>query len=207
MMRKIILGLFFFFLFLTESYAQDTTYLKVHFLYGSTPKKEFKESESKWFGGKIGGHVGIEFDSNKIINFIPHGEFHWCAKEGDHHSKFAIHSIEGFYEIFGSPSEEVKKTWITIPITKQQKQKLDSIVHAYTRQTPYDYAFVGMRCGAAAYEILGQLGILKKISYRKTYLKIFYPKKLRKRILKKAEKNNWTVVREEGSDRRNWKVK
>jgi hypothetical protein len=61
-----------------------------------------------------------------------------------------------------------------------------------------------MRCGAASYDILGQLDILTKYSCSKTYKKIFYPKKLRKRLFKKATENGWTIVRQEGSIKRKW---
>jgi len=80
----------------------------------------------------------------------------------------------------------------------------NSNLTAYLKQTPYDYALFGMRCGAATYEILGQLNILPAYSYRKTYKKIFYPKKLRKRLFKKANNNSWTIERRAGSGKRKW---
>jgi hypothetical protein len=61
-----------------------------------------------------------------------------------------------------------------------------------------------MRCGAAAYDILGQLDVLTSYSYRKTYRKIFYPKKLRKRLFKKAKEYAWKVVRQDSSIKRKW---
>jgi hypothetical protein len=51
--------------------AQDSTAIKIHFLYGSKPAKEYKDVEQKWFGGMYGGHAGIEIDSNQILNFLP----------------------------------------------------------------------------------------------------------------------------------------
>jgi hypothetical protein len=184
--------------------GQDTLYLKVHFLYGSKPKKEYRSSESKWFGGVLGGHVGIELDSNRILNFVPSGKFHIVAKKNNRHSRFAIHSFESFYSILGGEPAQNKKTIVRVPITREQKLLFDSISKAYQEQTPYDYAFIGMRCGAAAYDILGKLDVLKPFSYRRTYRKIFYPKKLRKRLLKKATTNDWQVIREPGSATRKW---
>jgi hypothetical protein len=185
-------------------YSQDTTYLKVHFLYGSKPLKKHKDTEQKWFGGILGGHVGIEGDSNKIVNFLPSGKFHWFAKKDNKHSTYAVHSADNFYTILGGNSDSVKKAIVYIPVTRQQKQKFDSISTAYLKQTPYDYALIGMRCGAAAYDILGQLDILPNYPYSKTYRKIFYPEKLRKRLFKKAEENSWTIDRQEGSTKRKW---
>lgn len=185
-------------------FAQDTSYLKVHFLYGSKPLKKYKHTERKWFGGVLGGHVGIEGDSNKILNFLPKGKFHWIPKKNDKHSTFAEHNYDNFYAILDSNSDRVKKTIVYIPITPQQKKKFDSIATEYLREPPYDYAFLGMRCAAAAYEILGQLKIVQPYSDFVTSKKIFYPQKLRKRLLKKAKENGWRVVKQEGSPRRKW---
>ena len=193
----------FFFLLSFQGYSQDTIYLKVHFLYGSKPLKAYKDSEQKWFGGILGGHVGIEVENDKIVNFLPHGKFHWFAKKNDRHSTYAVHSSEDFYNILGR-TDSVKKAIFYIPLSYKQKQKFDSITAAYLKQTPYDYALMGMRCGAAAYDILSQLDILPIFSYGKTYKKIFYPKKLRKRLFKKANLNGWRIEKQSGSIKRKW---
>src|SRR5690606_6575663 len=85
--------------------ASDTDYIRVHFLYGSTPKREFKESETKWFGGKLGGHVGVEVGTDSILNFVPDGKFHVFQKKDDLHSLYTIHSFESFYSILGGESD------------------------------------------------------------------------------------------------------
>jgi hypothetical protein len=201
-MKFLFVSVFSFLSLFVSSQTSDS--IKVHFLYGSVPKKEFKQTESNWFGGKLGGHVGIEGDSGKILNFLPKGKFHWFAKARNKHSTYAIHSYNSFYSILGGDGASAKKTIVTIPVTKEQKELFNSISNNYLSNTPYDYAFVGMRCGAAAHDILGQLGIVKSYSYRKTYLKIFYPKKLRKKLLKTAKEKNWSVYQEEGTNRRKW---
>jgi hypothetical protein len=185
-------------------YAQDTTCLKVHFLYGSKPLKKYKHTEKKWFGGVLGGHVGIEGDSGRIVNFGPVGRFHLFTHKNNRHSGYAIHSADSFYAILGGNPDSMKKTVVYIPITPQQKTTFDSIATAYLAHTPYDYAFLGMRCSAAAYDILGQLGIVTHYSHSRIYKKIFYPKKLRRILLRKASANNWLIVRHEGSGRRKW---
>ncbi|MDJ1468511.1 hypothetical protein QNI19_10730 [Cytophagaceae bacterium DM2B3-1] len=59
-----------------DAAERDTIkFIKVHFLYGSKPKKEFKFLEKKWFGGMHGGHVSIETDS-VVTGFGPKGKFH-----------------------------------------------------------------------------------------------------------------------------------
>lgn len=183
---------------------EDTVYIKVHFLYGSKPFKKYRDTERRWFGGILGGHVGIEADSGRILNFRPNGKFHVFTSNKNRHSHYEEHNFSAFYALFGSNPDSVKKVIVTIPVTVSQKEKFDSISSAYLQQTPYDYALFGMRCGAATYEILGQLGILKDYAYSKTYKKIFYPQKLRKRLLTRAEKNNWSIERYNGSTRRKW---
>jgi hypothetical protein len=190
-------------LYFNSLFSQDSSYLKVHFLYGSKPLKAYK-NEPKWFGGILGGHVGFESDSGKILNFLPIGKFHIFPRKKDKHGAYVLYSPTQFYGYFGGNPDSVKKATVLIPISKQQKIQFDSITKAYLEKTPYDYAFFGFRCGAASYEILGQLGIVPKYPLNKTLRTIIYPRKLRKRLLKKAMDNAWTIVRKQGSVQRKW---
>ncbi|WP_375562992.1 hypothetical protein ACE193_10850 [Bernardetia sp. OM2101] len=202
-MKQILTLIFCFISFL--SYSQDTTLLKVHFLYGSKLLKSDKSTEQKWFGGILGGHVGIEVGEDKVLNFLPSREsFHWFANKKDKHSTYAIHSVPSFYAIFGEHPDSVQLAIIYIPISIQQKETFDSIVSAYIGHAPYDYAFFCMRCGAATYDILAQLDILKHYSYRKTSREIFYLRKLRKRLFRMAKENNWKIIKQEDIKRRKW---
>lgn len=189
---------------LTADLRADTTYIKVHFLYGSRPKREFKDTEHHWFGGIHGGHVGIEVDSNYIIDFVPAGVFHIIEHPNNKHSRFTTHTVAGFWSTFGSDTEDVKRTTIVIPIHEKQKKILDSITAVYTSTPPYDYAFIGMRCAAAAYDVLAQIGIMQSHCRSGTYFRNFYPKPFRKRLLKKAKREGWTVRMVEGSATRIW---
>ena len=186
------------------AHSEDSLYIKVHFLYGSKPSPKYKQSEQKWFGGILGGHVGIEGDSGHILNFVSGGKCHLFSAKTNRTSNFKEHPVNGFYTIFGGEADSMKKTIVYIPVTTAQKQRFDSIAAVYKKETPYDYAVFGMRCAAAAYDILGQLNLVPHYTHSKTYKKIFYPKLLRKRLLKKAEENGWTVVKETGSRRRVW---
>jgi hypothetical protein len=188
-------------------YAQDASYIRVHFLYGSRPLKPYKKTEPTWFGGILGGHVGIEGDSNRILNFVPHGRFHILPDNNAKHSRYAVDSFSKFYSrLGGQHPDSAKQAIVVIPVTRLQKHKFDSIAALYLKQTPYDYALAGMRCGAAAYEILAQLGIMPRLSLAETSLEILYPKKLRRRLLSKAEKNGWAVIRHNGSCHRKWET-
>jgi hypothetical protein len=181
-----------------------TDSIKVHFLYGSRPYSKYKKTERKWFGGVLGGHVGIETDSGHILNFRTRGNFHVFTSNKNRHSRYDDLDYTDFYSLFGSDPDSVKRVIVTVPVTRSQKAKLDSIEALYLKESPYDYALIGMRCGAATYEILGQLGIMENYSHRKTYWKIFYPQKLRRRLLDKANENNWDIDRQEGSLKRKW---
>lgn len=193
-------------LFSIPVHAQDCMYLPVHFLYGSKPTQKYKFMEKKWFGGKMGGHVGIEVDSNKIMNFVHRGSFHLISSKQNKHSTYILSTPSRFNSILGGDSNKVKTLTIFIPVNRVQKLKLDSLFTVYLNQCPYDYALLGMRCGAASYEVLAQLGILPQYSKTKTALKVFYPKILRKELLRKAGENNWQIVRHEGTDRRSWEM-
>ena len=201
-MKQLILIVLSF--FSVQAFSQDSVYLKVHFLYGSKPIKKYKSTEKKWFGGILGGHAGIESDSNEILSFSPSGKFHWITKKNNRHSKYSLKSHDAFYGILGGHPDSIKKAVIYIPINLQQKQIFDSISKSYLAETPYDYAFMGMRCGAATYEVLGQLGIVRAYSNGTTCRKIFYPKKLRKPLLREANLNGWKIERQDGSIKRKW---
>lgn len=186
------------------SHAQDSLFLKVHFLYGSKPLAKYKSTETDWFGGIWGGHVGIEGDSNQVLNFLPKGKFHIFPKPNDRHSHYVVRQPRYFYMIFGGKPDSVKKAIVTIPITAAQKHTFDSIASTYQHQTPYDYALFGMRCGAATYDILSQLKIVSPVNRHLIFIKIFYPKRLRKILFRKAAKYGWEIATQSGSRKRKW---
>ena len=202
MMRRLFTLLLFIFCFSIVR-AQDSSFLQIQFLYGSKPLKKYKSTEKKWFGGILGGHVGIEDDSEKFYSFEIHGKnkiFNGKAAN----SIYKIEPANEFWSVMRTDEDSIKKTTIIIPISPQQKQKFDSITSQYCKNVPYCYAVFGMRCGASTYDILAQIGILPRYSHFKTSMKIFYPRKLRKRLIAKAEKNHWTIIRKEGTPKRKW---
>lgn len=182
----------------------EEMYLQVHFLYGSKPAKKFKKTEKRWFGGILGGHVGLGLDSNQILNFTRKGSFHIFPNAKNKHSTYLLSSYNEFYSILGGDTEKMKKAVVYIPIDEKQKQIFQQVAQKYLQETPYDYAFFGMRCAAATYDVLAQMGIMKPHKRSKISRKIFYPRKLRKRLLAMALQNNWTLVRCEGTICRKW---
>jgi hypothetical protein len=178
--------------------------IRVHFLYGSKPSFSYRKEEREWFGGKLGGHVGIEYRDGLIIDFVPSDKFHVFSDKLDFHSRFVSHSRASFYALFGSDPDSVKRAIIEIPINAQQRLCLDSLIGEYFHKTPYDYAFFGMRCGAAGYDILSKIGLLKPWSQNKIQRRIFYPRRLRKRLFDLAQEKNWKVELFTGTKRRKW---
>jgi hypothetical protein len=185
------------------SLAQDSSYIKVQFIYGSRPLKKHKDTERKWFGGILGGHVGIEGDSGRFYSFEIHGK-NKIFNSKKINSVYKIETKEEFWGVMKTKEDSIKKATIIIPLTAQQKQKFDSITSAYLKEVPYCYAVFGMRCGASTYNILAQMGILPQYSHFRTCMKIFYPRRLRKRLIANAETNNWTIIRKEGTPKRKW---
>lgn len=184
--------------------GQSAHAIRIHFLYGSRPHPAYKESEKRWFGGRLGGHVGIEYAPGRVLSFVPRGRFHLFSRPRNVHSAFAVHAVSEFYSIFGADPGSVKSAIVTIPLKPSQRSLVDSIVYTYRSQTPYDYALIGMRCAAATYDILAHSGVVRKYRPLKTIWKIFYPRKLRKLLFRKAEAKGWQVDWQPGSTKRKW---
>lgn len=184
-----------------HSYSQDS--IKVQFIYGSRPLKKYKTEEKKWFGGILGGHVGIEDDTGKFYSFEIHGKNKIFNGKPDN-SIYRIETADQFWGIMKTKEDSLKITTIALPLTVQQKQKFDSLTATYNKHVPYCYALFGMRCGASTYDILAQMDFFPRYSRFKTCMKIFYPRRLRKRLLAKAKQNNWTVMQKLGTPKRKW---
>lgn len=182
----------------------DSTEIRIHFLHGSRPKRQFKKTEQRWFGGILGGHAGVETNTNTILNFLPSSTVHVFNSKKEINSRFAVHDTLSFYRILGGNWTTNKKTIITLKISAKQKIKLDSVALAYLTKSNYDYAFFGMRCGAAAYDILAQVGIVHKYSFKRTWRKFFYPRKVRRYLERYAKSNGFKIIKQKGSNKRKW---
>ena len=206
----ISLRLSFFIVFSQSAYSQtaailkelDTagiTFIKIHFLHGSKPAKCCKKTEGKWFGGIHGGHVYMQA-GNEMFSFLPLGNWHIFAHKKDIGGGFFTETEEQWR----SDTAADRYTTIEIPLSKQQTAEYAEIRKQYLKSSPYDYAFFGMWCASAAYEVLSHLDIVKPRSNFSNVRKNFYPKKLRKKLLRLARKNNWTVIRKQGRVSRKW---
>ena len=195
------IGTIFFIILFASAYSQSdsTRFIKVHFLYGSRPKKDFKTTEYKYFGGLHGGHVSIQV-GNIDYGFEPTDKVHTISHKHHYKSNFVDNIVNG--EMRYDTTSKV--TTFIIPLTIEQYNKLNQINQNYCKNTPYDYAFFGMRCASTAQDILGQIGVVRKRKRFNNIVTTFYPKKLRKRLFKLAEKNNYTVVKRSGRPSRKW---
>jgi hypothetical protein len=184
--------------------AQDSVYIKVHFLYGSKPAKAYKGEERKWFGGRPGGHVGVETNPDQVLHFMPKGTFHYVGRQKNRHSQYRYEPAVNFWQIFDARIDSLKRLTIVVPVSAMQKRALDSIRVAFLEETPYDYAFLGMRCAAATYDIMSHAGFFTHRHHRFLRFYIFRPKTIRKKMLRLARQYDWEIQRKEGTKRRVW---
>ncbi len=187
-------------------HATDSSYIKVHFIYGSKPAKAYKDSEHKWFGGLHGVHVGIEIAENRVLHFGPTtNEIHVFNRSGeDAHGRYFLSDTTAFWSIFNDSISKLKRLSIVIPIDSTQKSQLDSLAKQHLLECPYDYSFFGMRCASTAYDALAKIDLVEEWRRPKTIRKNFYPKRLRLRLLDMACKKNWKLVCFPGTNRRIW---
>lgn len=194
--------LFFLIVFMISCYSfgQDSKIIRVYFLYGSRPCHKYKNEEPPYFGGKHGGHVSIGYDTT-VVGFGPINGFHIFAHRKKIKGAFKFEGIHSFRH----DSSTFKYTTFEIPLTDSQYIKLKNVIDNYLfLQTPYDYAFIGMRCASAAYDVLSQVGLFKKKSKWCNTFSNFYPKKFQKKMFKLCKLKHYTVMSQSGRSTRKW---
>lgn len=195
-MRALLIGMLFS---LCLQGQTDTSHVvRVHFLYGSRPIRKYRSTEPKYFGGIHGGHVTVQVDSTDY-GFEPAQSFHVFS----HHRRFKsdyvnVPAVEPRYP------QGVKAVTFLVPISNAQYQAIVNACHRYADQTPYDYAFFGMRCAASAQDVLGIAGIVRYRKHLYNIVTTFYPKPLRRRMFKLAAKNHYTIIQQQGRPTRKW---
>ena len=148
----------------------------------------------------LGGHVVMEIGPYVYgFNFV-HGKFHIIP---------ARHKPSGYYEKYtvagwNEHATGNKMTTIRIPVTDSQFVSIQYMYELEVKQTPYDYAFFGMRCAASCYQMLSNIGILERSSKGQCMKKAFYPRPLRRKLLRLASDNNYQVIIQNGRGTRVW---
>jgi len=204
-MRYILFSFLLFpFLSLSQEFQDYTETIEVRFLYGSKPKPGHKKDQKRWFGGMLGGHVGIKYDENRNLTFFYEGRPHIFQRKNRPCGRYDLQSDSAFNYIMDEHVDSVKTLVIYIPITYHQKVKYVSLCADYVNKSPYDYAFFGVRCAYSTYHILSQIGVVTKYGYFRMWSKVFYPQILRSKLKHQAKKNGWLMIKKKGTHRRIW---
>jgi len=164
-----------------------------------------------------GGHVTVEYAHDKALSFQP---IHYDGIGGAGHlmprktqknfnSCFKIYSEKRAWNVLGNYYNNVdslKRAVFIIPVTAAQKRTLDSLADAYTKKTPYDYAFFGMRCASASYQYLLEARIVSEYQHN-IWFNIFTTRDFRNALYKDYLKNRdkgWRLETTRGSFSRQW---
>jgi hypothetical protein len=179
--------------------GQETHLLKVFFRYGSIPEVGYEYVEYAETGGLHGGHVSLGMDSLEI-GFSNIGRVHIFPDTETPTGLFYWEYLKDFED------QVADKKYVTylVPITDQQYTWLRTILMTYLDNPPYDYAFFGMRCASATYDILSQIGLFDRKNRTANIISNFMPRLFRSKMAELARKNGYTVVRVKGRKTRIW---
>jgi hypothetical protein len=170
----------------------------IHFIHGSVPNINCSY-QKKRLGGYLGGHIEIEI-SKKVYGFsydsLPINYF----SKVNFNSKFECREIAEWQTY----TLNDKITSIYIPISNQQKEKLQNLLARHFKKEPYDYAFIGQRCASSTAEILSDAKIINNFSNNEAIITFFYPRMLRLTLLNFAKKNNLKVSLKKGINCVKW---
>jgi hypothetical protein len=180
------------------AFGQNIDTIQVFFLYGSKPAHGYRHTEAHLFGGIHGGHVSIGVDS--IVIGFNHVGIHLIPHKKHLAGMYKYEKLKNFVK----DTVASKYTTFKIPLTNEQYDKLKYILGAYITQSPYDYAFFGMRCAAATYDVLSQIGLFPVKSRSGNVLSNFYPKLLRKKMFLLAHENLFKIISQPGKKSRKW---
>lgn len=198
-MRGIVFILTWLFSIAAFAQPDSCSTLKVHFLYGSKPATHYRHEEARYFGGLHGGHVSLE-SNDSVFSFRHASPVHIFAHRKNRHSR--IENIPA--STWAADTAGKKYLTVFIPLTPEQCAAFHRIKQQYSAQVPYDYAFFGMRCAASAYDVLSHSGIFKTRSRFGMVVTAFYPKLLRKKVMRLAAGKHYPITLHDGSPRRKW---
>ncbi len=203
----------------------ETPYtIRILCLYGSVPAKGYWKVEPfhgphnmiNWVAKLHGGHVGIEYAPDKVLSFQPEtygglaasGHFLPNFRKRNFNSCFRTVTVSRMWNCLGNHYNNIdslRRAVFVIPITPAQRLLLDSLVDRYTDQTPYDYAFFGMRCASSTYDVLQTAGILPKSDM--IWYNVFTTQEFRYLLYREYLRNKdkgWELYTVKGSQSRKW---
>ena len=219
-MRRRLLLIFIPVLFITRLSAQDS--IRVLCLYGSVPAKGWKGVEPQFNKGLFtrlinlrGGHVGVEAGTDTVLSFHPvhyNGPFHaghffnHCRRPNSVFRAVTVNRMWYMLPHRYPDLDSLRRVVFVIPVTSGQRRVIDSLALAYLARTPYDYAFLGMRCASASYQILVYAGVATE--YRRgLWHRIFSTRKFRYALYKeylRRRSEGWRMYAWKGSVSREW---
>ncbi len=176
--------------------------ISIHFIHGSYPKKNCFD-QRKTVGGLLGGHIEIEIDG------LVYG-FEFGDRQNIHiFPRNAPNSFNGRFTLKKKAdwileTKYDKITTIRVPIDALKKTQLIEKLQSYKTSPPYDYAFFGMRCASSTYEDIATAGVLPKKARFQYVVNAFYPRQLRKKMVRWARTNMIMVEFKKGVDCRVW---
>ena len=177
--------------------------LTINYQFGSIPAKGYEKSEPKRAGGLLGGHITCTIGQS-VYGFTDEG--------ANYTHVFPNHNDPaGFWQkeditVWGNKMFTEQYMQFCIPVTESQLTMLQQILDGYAKKTPYDYAFFGMRCMSAMYDVLGDIAILPIVPNWYVWAKYFYPRKFRRDLTRMAYKNGWVLQFIKGRDTRQWEI-
>lgn len=184
---------------LTAGVAQETHVIHLFFRYGSVAAPGHEDPDYEEVGGIFGGHVSLGIDSSEV-GFTNHRRIHLFGNSEFKNSHFYRKSLREFQD----KTKGKKYVTFEIPVTAEQYEKLKVILDHYIEQSPYDYAFFGMRCTSATYEVLSQIGLFPALSKMQNIFVNFYPELLRRKMFRLANDQHYAVIQQPGVNTRIW---
>ena len=186
-----------------RDYSTDSAALKdtaiIHFIHGSIPMENCIYARKR-LGGLLGGHVEIELEGRVYGFRLDKLPVHIFVDKGHFNSKYEVNNKAAWLK----RTEYEKITAVYLPISKEQKDKLQAILTDYLAKSPYDYAFFGTRCATSTAEVLSKSGIICRLSNIENSIAFLSPHPLRQTLLQLAKEKHFLVVRKKGVDCRYW---
>ena len=179
--------------------AQEEHIIRVIFRYGSIPVHGYEKVEYEEVGGLYGGHVSFGIDSLEI-GFTNRKRLHLFNDKDDFESLFYWEYLKNYENQLLSKKVVV----FMVPLTGEQYVKLRAILMQYIENTPYDYAFFGMRCASATYDVLSQIGLFEPLPRFRNMVSNFYPRRFRAKMFRLAQENHYTIIKHTGRLTRIW---
>ena len=175
----------------------------VHFLHGFVPKSQYKNTEPTIRGGLWGGHIFIQI-KHLIYGFetFHDDDFHIFPRMD--YRKFNSMLKKERLTDWQKNAHNNKFTSFEIPLTNPRFIYLRNVLKQYRKKPPFDYALFGMRCTSFTHYILTKAKVCHSRGFIDSVIRYPYPRKLRKKLMRKALRNGWRITQTPGTDHRIW---